>query len=180
MCECLSLVCVCVWVIKGAGSVGCWKRRLLLLWKSRVPISGSEQWAGTEHDVEHGKYEHLPLLALRAGAAAAASSSTGRVAANAVEVGGLVVVSCFLSFTQLSSSGNVQGSSSPSSCTIFIASSSFPLVLHLSSLPPFVNAATSNEVQQWQETEIDQLDNIFELQSSSSTAANGRWLSFVL
>jgi hypothetical protein len=24
------------------------------------------------------------------------------------------------------------------------------------------------------------LDNIFELQSSSSTAANGRWLSFVL
>ncbi len=95
--------------------------------------------------MEHGKYEHLPLLALRAGAAA---SSTGRVAANAVEVGGLVVVSCVLSFTQLSSSGNVQGSSSPSSCTIVIASSSFPLVLHLSSLPPFVNAATSNEVQQ--------------------------------
>jgi len=58
--------------------------------------------------VEHGKYEHLPLLALRAGAAAAAASSTGRVAANAVEVGGLVVVSCVLSFTQLSSSGNVQ------------------------------------------------------------------------
>ncbi len=96
--------------------------------------------------MEHGKYEHLPLLALRAGAAAAASS-TGRVAANAVEVGGLVVVSCVLSFTQLSSSGNVQGSSSPYSCTIAIASSSFPLVLHLSSLPPFVNAATSNEVQ---------------------------------
>ncbi len=56
--------------------------------------------------MEHGKYEHLPLLALRARAAAA--SSTGRVAANAVEVGGLVVVSFVLSFTQLSSSGNVQ------------------------------------------------------------------------
>lgn len=59
--------------------------------------------------MEHGKYEQLPLLALGAGAAAAAAaSSTGRVAANAVEVGGLVVVSCVLSFTQLSSSGNLQ------------------------------------------------------------------------
>ncbi len=180
VCVSVCRSCACVWVIKGAGSVGCWKRRLLLLWKGRVPISGSERWAGTEHDVEHGKYEQLPLLGLRAGAAAeAAASCTGRVAANAVEVGGLVVVSCVLSFTQLSSSANLQVLHHLLRAPA-IASSSFPLVLHLSSLPPFVNAATSNEVQQWQETEIDQLDNMFELQSSSSKAANGRWLSFVL
>ncbi len=182
VCVSICRSCVCVWVIKGAGSLGCWKRRLLLLWKRRIPISGSEQWAVNRHCAWCGAREVWALTSLGSSSGSSSSSSfqyrTGcskcrRSWWASCSVLCIVLYSTVF-FTKRASS------SSPSSCTIAVASSSFPLVLHLSSLPPFVNAATSNEVQQRQETEIDQLDSMFELQSSSSTAANGRWLSFVL